>query len=68
MPPEEAPPQFYNWTQYQEMNAPNGTVRLAARKEAVGADRALLTNNLALPSTPPDGAFSTPTPMLGGDE
>ena len=65
--PDDAPPQFYDWTQYQELQAPDGTVRLAPRKEAVGADRALLTNQLALPESPPDGAFSTPTPILGGE-
>jgi hypothetical protein len=65
--PDDAPPQFYDWTQYQELQAPDGTVRLAPRKEAVEADRALLTNQLALPESPPDGAFSTPTPILGGE-
>ena len=66
--PEEAPPQHYQWTQYRDLTAPAGTVRLAARKEATGANRALLTHNLALPRTPPDGAFSNPEPMLGGEE
>ena len=66
--PEEAPPQHYQWTEYRDLTAPAGTVRLAARKEATGANRALLTHNLALPSTPPDGAFSNPEPMLGGEE
>ena len=65
--PEDAPPQFYDWTQYQELSGPNGAVRLASHKEAVGADRALLTNRLALPESPPEGAFSTPEPMLGGE-
>jgi len=65
--PDDAPPQFYDWTQYQGLQAPGGTVRLAPRKEAAGADRALLTNQLALPESPPDGAFSTPTPILGGE-
>jgi len=65
--PDDAPPQFYDWAQYQELQAPDGTVRLAPRKEAVGADRALLTNQLALPESPPDGAFSTPTPILDGE-
>lgn len=63
--PEDAPPQFYDWTQYRELQAPDGTVRLAAHKDAVGADRTLLTNQLALPESPPEGAFSTPEPMLG---
>jgi hypothetical protein len=66
--PEKAPPQSYDWTGYQALKAPEGTVRLSARKEAIGADRALLTDNLALPSSPPDGAFSNPEPMLGAEE
>jgi hypothetical protein len=40
-------------------------VELATRKEAVNGKRVILTNELALPSHLPDGAFSTPTPMLG---
>jgi hypothetical protein len=66
--PDQAPPQHYAWTQYQELKAPDGAVHLAARKEAIGADRALLTHNLALPNSPPDGAFSNPEPMLGASE
>lgn len=66
--PEDAPPQFYDWTPYQELQAPAGTVSLAPRKEAVGAERVLLTNELALPSTPPDGAFSASEPILGPGE
>jgi hypothetical protein len=65
---EDDPPQFYDWTQYEELQAPAGTVHLAVRKEATGADRALLTNNLALPSAPPDDAFSNPEPMLESAE
>ena len=61
---EDDPPQFYDWIQYEELQASAGTVHLSARKEAVGADQALLTNALALPSTAPEGAFSTPEPML----
>ncbi len=66
--PEEAPPQFYDWTQHTELQAPDGTVHLSPRKEALGAKRVLLTNQLALPSTPPDEAFSNPKPMLGTGE
>ncbi len=65
--PDDAAPQFYDWTQYQELQAPGGTVRLAAHKEALGADRTLLTNQLALPESPPEGAFSTAEPMLGSE-
>jgi hypothetical protein len=62
---ESQPPQAYEWTADTTLQAPKGTVVLANRKEAVNADRALLTNKLALPSSPPDGAFSDPTPLLG---
>lgn len=65
--PDEAPPQFYDWTGYKTLEAPGGPVRLAARKEAVAGNQALLTNNLRLPSAPPEGAFTNPEPMLGGD-
>lgn len=63
--PEKAPPQPYDWSGYTELQAPDGTVHLAARKEAVNGDQVLLTNQLALPNSPPDGAFSDPNPMLG---
>lgn len=63
--PDEAPPRHYDWTGYSGLTAPAGTVHLASRKETVGAKQAILTNQLALPSSPPDGAFSNPVPMLG---
>ena len=63
--PDDAAPRSFDWTGYETLQAPDGSVTLATRKEAVGAEQALLTNELALPSTPPDGAFSTPEPMLG---
>jgi len=65
---EEDPPQVYEWTDYTTLQAPEGTVVLATRKEAVDADRALLTNELALPPSPPEGAFSNPESMLAADE
>jgi hypothetical protein len=62
--PDDAPAQAFNWTGYTTLQAPDGSVELSTRKEAVGGDNALLTNQLALPSSPPDGAFTTPEPML----
>lgn len=62
--PDDAPPQAFDWTGYTTLQAPDGPVELSTRKEAVGGDNALLTNQLALPSSPPDGAFTTPEPML----
>jgi hypothetical protein len=61
---ESTPPQAYDWTGYTTLKAPAGMVVLSTRKEATNADRALLTNELALPSSPPDGAFSNPEPIL----
>ena len=61
---DEQPPQAFNWTNDTTLTAPEGEVTLSTRKEAVGGRTAILTNELALPSSSPDGAFSTPTPML----
>lgn len=63
--PDDAAPRHYEWTADTTLTAPDGPVTLATRKEAVGAEQALLTNELALPSSPPDGIFSNPAPMLG---
>lgn len=65
---DESPPSRFNWTNYTSLEAPEGTVRLATRKDAVGAEQAILTNNLALPSQPPEDAFSNADPILGSDE
>lgn len=61
---EDSPPSAFDWTNYTSLQAPDGTVELAPRKEAVGAEQAILTNELALPSSPPEGAFSNPNAML----
>jgi hypothetical protein len=61
---ENDPPQAFTWTNYETLQAPEGPVELAVRKEAIGAEQAILTNELALPSSPPQGAFSAPEPML----
>ena len=66
--PDDAPPQAFEWTGYTTLQAPDGPVELSTRKEAVGGTNTLLTNQLALPSSPPDGAFSTPEPMLAAGE
>ncbi|MFP4228288.1 MAG: hypothetical protein ACLFTE_05610 [Salinivenus sp.] len=66
--PEDAAPRAYDWTDHVTLDAPAGEVTLARRHEAVGEDQAILTNQLALPSSPPSGVFSTPTPMLSADE
>jgi hypothetical protein len=63
--PADAPPQVYTWTDYRDLTTPTGTVRLAARKEALGSDRALLTRPRTLSHTPADSAFSARRPMLG---
>jgi hypothetical protein len=62
---DAAPPQVYEWTGDTTLTAPEGPVTLSTRKEAVNGARAILTTNLALPSRLPEGAFSTPTPILG---
>jgi hypothetical protein len=63
----DQPPRAFDWTGYTTLQAPDGPVTLATRKEAVGEPQAILTNALALPSRPPADVFSTPTPMLADD-
>jgi len=65
--PDDASPQAYDWTGYTTLQAPGGAVELSTRKEAIGGNTAILTNQLALPSSAPEGAFSTPEPMLTPD-
>jgi hypothetical protein len=65
--PDDAPPRAFDWTGYETLRAPDGPVELSTRKEAIGGDTAILTNRLALPSSPPEGAFSTPEPILAAD-
>ncbi|MFB6230255.1 MAG: hypothetical protein ABEL04_03780 [Salinibacter sp.] len=62
--PDKAPAPSFDWTNYTTLEAPGGTVRLATRKEAIGRNQAILTNQVALPDSLPEGAFSAPTPML----
>jgi hypothetical protein len=65
---DDAPPRSYAWTDYTTLQAPEGEVTLATRHEATGGSQAILTNQLALPASPPAGAFSTTTPMLATSE
>lgn len=65
---DDDPPQAFTWTNYRSIQAPGGTVQLAARKEVVGSPGAVLTNQLALPSEAPDGVFSNPEPILAAEE
>jgi hypothetical protein len=65
---EEDPPQFFEWTNYKTLEAPEGPVELATRKESTSGEQALLTDELALPSSPPDDAFSAPEPILADSE
>jgi hypothetical protein len=46
----EASPTIFEWRDYRTFSAPGGSVRLAARKSALGADRAIVFPSLDLPS------------------
>ena len=65
---EGATPRSYTWTDYVTLEAPDGEVTLATRHEAAEGELAILTNQLALPTSAPAGAFSTSTPMLASGE
>lgn len=64
---EEDPPSPFDWTDETSLEAPGGTVHLATRKEAIRGEHAILTNELALPSSAPEDAFTAPEPMLADE-
>ncbi len=55
---------MYEWTAYQTFETPAGAVRLSERKEAVGANRAVLTDRVSLPERVDDGTFSDPSAVM----
>lgn len=61
---EEAPPKRFNWTADTTLQAPEGPVPISVRKAAVDGPMAILTTDLALPSSPPENVFSASEPML----
>lgn len=50
----------YAWINYKSFDLPTGSVRLAERKEAAGAARAILTDRVSLPEAVPPGVFEEP--------
>lgn len=65
---EDEPPSPFDWTDEVSLDAPDGTVHLATRKQAEGANQAILTDQLSLPDEPPEGVFSSPEPILEDEE
>ena len=61
--PDDATPAAFQWTEYVTLDAPHGTVHLAKRHASEGSSTAILTESVALPSTPPDGVFTDPMPL-----
>jgi hypothetical protein len=61
---DDVPPAAFNWTDDQTLSAPGGTVRLAARHASTSGATAILTNELSIPSSVPEDAFSAPEPIL----
>lgn len=61
---DDASPAAFDWTDYQTLSAPGGTVRLAARHASTNGSTAILTNELSLPSSVPENAFTAPDPIL----
>lgn len=62
--PDEASPQFFNWTGYETNDTPAGPIQLAARKESAGGPAAILTNAIDVMDTVPEGMYSDPQPRL----
>lgn len=62
--PEDASPRFSRWTGYETLSAPAGSVRVATRKEAVGGDGAIYTDNVEAPTDVPEALFTDPAASL----
>jgi hypothetical protein len=54
---------YFDWTDYKELKAPRGTVRISTRKQSP-AGAALLTDRLEAPRSVPDGMFEQRTARL----
>jgi len=63
--PEEAPAARFNWTGADTLQAPDGPVVLATQKPSMDGPVTIVTRNLSLPKSAPEGAFTRPEPMLG---
>lgn len=50
----------FDWVDYREFSLPEGTIRLAERKEAIDGARAILTDNVDFPPSVPADLFSSP--------
>ncbi len=57
-------PRSFEWTAYQQLAGPQGPVYLSARKQAVGAPGATLTDQLQAPPAPDSTLFTDPQPRL----
>src|SRR5690606_15391957 len=57
-------PRSYDWTAYQTLQGPQGRVFLSARKQDVGAARAVLTDNIIVPASVDSTLFTDPQPRL----
>lgn len=62
--PEDAPPQFFDWTEYETYDTPDGSLQLATRKESANQPIAILTNALEISTSVPEDIFSDPQPRL----
>lgn len=61
---DSAPPQFFDWTAYEDFTVPAGTLTLSARKAVQGGPVAIIFPTLELPSSVPSAMFSDPQPRL----
>jgi len=57
-------PRSFEWTAYQTLQSPGGSVSLSARKEATAAPVAILTQALQAPASVDSTLFTDPMPRL----
>lgn len=60
----DQPASRFEWTGYRQLDSPAGPAWVATRKESLGGETAILTDQVEAPESPPEGMFTDPSPRL----
>ncbi len=55
--PDTATARTFRWTGYEQFDTPQGPIRIATRKEALGGEAVIYTDQIAVPTEVPDSLF-----------
>lgn len=62
--PEDRAPSHFRWMNYQQFEAPEGSIWIATRKQAIDGSRAILTDQIDTPAEVADEMFTNPEPQF----